>query len=180
MKSPSLLTDGTGLALSLLALAVVAWSPGADSARVAGEFTGSVVQHDTVGLGDAPGHLLALNQAKGTNRSTGATEYMDGADIVNSELADLSQGTGIHQGYVVMAKGPDSAFTRWSGRVTTRLAADKTPITTFEGSWTKLRGTGRYTGIKGTGQYKGHMTSPTDYVVQWSGEIEGVKLAAAK
>jgi hypothetical protein len=178
MKSPSLLTDATGLALSLLALVVVGWSPAPHSTKVAGEFTGSVIQHDTIGLGDAPGHVLALNQAKGSNRSTGATEYMESADIVNSELADLTQGTGTHQGYVVMAKGADSAFTRWNGRVTTRLATDKSPITTFEGSWTKLRGTGRYSRIKGTGHYKGHMTSPTEYVIQWSGEIEGGRLAA--
>ncbi len=178
MKAPSLLTDVTGLALSLLAIGIVAWSAAADSAKVAGEFNGRVVQHDTIGFGDTPGHVLALNQARGTNRNTGATDYMDGADIVNSELSDLTLGTGMHQGYIVMAKGPDSTFTRWSGKVTTRLAADKTPITTFEGTWTKLRGTGRYTGIKGTGQYKGHMTSPTEYAIQWSGEIEGVKLAA--
>jgi hypothetical protein len=178
MKSPSPLTDATGLALSLLAVAVVAWSPPSHSSKVGGTFTGNVIQHDTIGLGDAAGHVLALNQAKGTNRSTGATEYMDGADIVNSELADLTMGTGRHQGFIVMAKGPDSAYTRWSGRVTTRLSADKTPITTFEGTWTKQRGTGRYTGIKGTGRYQGHMTSPTAYVIEWSGEIEGIKVAA--
>jgi hypothetical protein len=140
-KSPSLLTDITGLLLSLLAIGVVGWRPAADSARVGGEFNGRVVQHDTIGFGDTPGHVLALNQAKGTNRSTGATDYMDGADIVNSELSDLTMGTGTHQGYIVMAKGADSSFTRWSGKVTTRLGADKSPVTTFEGSWTKLRGT---------------------------------------
>jgi hypothetical protein len=155
LKSPSLLTDAAGLALSLLALGVVGWSPAPHSTKVAGEFTGRVVQHDTIGFGDTAGHVLALNQAKGSNRSTGPTEYMDSADIVNSEVADLTQGNGTHQGYIVMAKGADSAFTRWSGRVTTRLAPDKTPITTFEGTWTKLRGTGRYTGIKGTGAIQG-------------------------
>lgn len=178
MKSPLLLTDVTGLTLSLLAIGVVAWSPAGNTAKVAGEFNGRVVQHDTIGFGDTPGHILALNQAKGTNRSTGATDYMDGADIVNSELSDLVMGTGTHQGYIVMSKGADSAFTRWSGKVTTRLSADKTPTTTFEGTWSKLRGTGRYTGIKGTGRYQGHMTSPTEYVIQWGGEIEGGKVAA--
>ena len=52
-----------------------------------------------------------------------------------------------------------------SGKVTTTLSPDKTPITTFQGTWNKVKGTGRYQGITGSGNYKGHFTSQTEYTV---------------
>jgi hypothetical protein len=34
-------------------------------------------------------------------------------------------------------------LSNWKERVTTVLGADKRPITSFEGTWTKIGGTGR-------------------------------------
>ena len=62
-------------------------------------------------------------------------------------------------------------MTRWQGKVTTTLGPDQKPITRFEGTWSKLKGTGQYEGVTGAGSYRGRMTSPTDYTVEWNGEI---------
>ena len=59
----------------------------------------------------------------------------------------------------------------------TQLSPDKTPITTFEGTWTTVRGTGRYASSTGKGRYQGHFTSQTEYTIEWSGELSGERLA---
>jgi hypothetical protein len=61
---------------------------------------------------------------------------------------------------------------RWSGRITTRTSSQDQPVTSFSGTWTKLEGTGRYEGISGSGRYKGRMISPTEFVVEWDGEVK--------
>jgi hypothetical protein len=55
--------------------------------------------------------------------------------------------------------------------VTTVLGPDKTPVTTFRGTWTKAGGTGRYRGAKGSGWYHGRVTSQEGYTVEWGGEL---------
>jgi hypothetical protein len=139
--------------------------------RVAGRLTMKYSQQHPLPVGDAAGPVLLANEAKGSNNNTGQTDYMNGAAVRSIEIADLTQGTGAHQGYITFSKDGDTAVDRWNGRVTTRLSADKQPITTFEGTWTKVRGTGRYEGVSGKGRYKGRMLSPTDYVVEWDGEV---------
>jgi hypothetical protein len=51
------------------------------------------------------------------------------------------------------------------------MSADGQPITTFEGTWTKISGSGRYEGVTGRGRYKGRVVSPTEYVIEWDGEL---------
>jgi hypothetical protein len=178
MRRHRILNSGVVISLLLIAPVAMAWSPPTEKLQIAGTFTGSSTQRQNIEVADAPGHVLVLSQAKGSNRSTGPTDYMDGAEIVNSEIADLIQGNGTHQGYVRMSKGGESTVTKWSGKVTTVLSPEKTPITTFEGTWSKVNGSGRFAGVSGSGTYKGRMTSQTEYVVDWQGEIAGPKLAA--
>jgi hypothetical protein len=145
-------------------------------APVSGRFTMKISQQHTLPVSDAAGPVLLANEAKGTNINTGRTDYMNGAGVTNVEIADLTQGNGQHQGYVTFAKDGETSVSRWNGRVTTTLSADKKPITTFEGTWAKVGGTGRYAGVDGKGRYKGRMLSPTEYVVDWEGEL-GLKTA---
>jgi hypothetical protein len=139
--------------------------------RISGKFSMKYSQQHPLPLADAAGPVLLANEAKGTNSNTGQTDYMDGATVRSIEIADLTQGTGSHQGYITFSKGGDTAVDRWNGRVTTTLSADKQPITTFEGTWTKVNGTGRYQGVTGSGRYKGRMVSPTEYIVEWDGQM---------
>lgn len=158
------------LLVPVLALTWIAAKPAAERMKVGGTFTVKYTQQQMLPIG-SEGRVLILGEARGSNRSTGKTPYMDGGETVNAEIDDLMQGNGIHQGYVTFAKGPDSTLTKWSGKVTTTLADDKTPRTTFEGTWTKISGTGQYEGISGSGKYKGRFTAKDQYVVDWQGEV---------
>ena len=160
------------------ALILLAATPArTDLAPVSGRFTMKYSQQHALPVGDAAGPVLLANEAKGTNSNTGRTDYMNGAGATNIEIADLTQGNGQHQGYVTFAKDGETSVTRWNGRVSTTLSPSKQPITTFEGTWTKVGGTGRYEGVAGKGRYKGRMLSPTEYVVDWEGEL-GLKTAS--
>lgn len=162
------LTAGLPATLFLLA-AVPASSP---VTRISGKLTMKYVQQHPLAAADAAGPVVFANQARGTNLSTGKTEYMDGAEITSIEIADLTQGTGTHQGYITFAKKGDGGVNRWNGRVSTTMSANNQPVTTFEGTWTKISGSGRYQGVTGRGRYRGRVVSPTEYVVEWDGEID--------
>jgi hypothetical protein len=153
----------------MLLLAAMPADPGL--VKVSGKLTMKYSQQHPLPAGDAAGPVLLANEAKGTNISTGSTEYMDGAQVISIEIADLTQGIGQHQGYITFRKGGDTGLNRWNGRVTTTMTADNKPVTTFEGTWTKIKGTGRYQGATGKGRYKGSMITPNEYVVEWEGEL---------
>jgi hypothetical protein len=154
------------LAASLLALA-----PAGERIPISGVFSLKYTQQQALPVSDAAGPVLLLTQSTGSNRSTGKFDYMPGAEVINREIADLTQGNGPHQGYITEIKGADTSVTRWQGQVTTTLGADQKPATRFEGKWTKVSGTGRYEGVTGNGTYTGRMLSPTEYTVEWKGEI---------
>jgi hypothetical protein len=163
--------------LPLAAAVLVGWSSGSAPSRISGTFNAKYAEQHPLPVPDAAGHALVLGRAQGLNRSTGPTPYMDKGNVTNFEFADLTQGNGPQQGYISMSQGADTLISKWSGKVTTTLSPDKTPITTMEGTWTKVMGTGRYADARGKGTYKGHFTSQTEYTVEWSGEISGERLA---
>jgi hypothetical protein len=173
----------TKTALAVLPLGLVSLlhtPPSVDRAGFSGTHTFTMVQPQQLEFGDAPGHVLMLAQARGANESPGPDGFMDGAEILSVSVADLVAGNGSHHGYDVQVGDGDSVFTQWGGVVSTVLSPEKTPQTSFHGTWTKNRGTGRYLGIKGEGTYQGHFTSPTAYVVEWRGEITVPKGRVAK
>ena len=178
MRSHSLSRPLPALVLLLLGpLAAARSTP--ERLQVGGTFTMTYTQRNPVPIGDAAGHVLISDGATGTNRSTGQDTYMERAQVANTEIADLALGNGTHQGYTIFSSGGDSTINKWSGRVTTVLGSDKQPITSFEGSWRKVRGTGRYAGVTGQGTYRGRMTGQNTYRVEWNGEIElGERTAA--
>ena len=172
-------------ACALVALGVPALTAatlGSDAARerlqVSGVFSLKVSQQQALPVASPAEPVLLLTQSSGTNRNTGTSAYMDGAEVINRQIADLTQGNGPHQGYITEILGADTTVTRWQGKVTTTLGPDQKPITRFEGSWSKLKGTGQYDGVTGAGSYRGRMTSPTDYTVEWSGEISTPRTAS--
>jgi hypothetical protein len=164
-------------ALTAGAVGVLGWSPAGAPSKIAGTFEAKYAQQHSLPVPDAAGHALVFGRVEGVNRSTGPTPYMDKGKVTNFEFADLTQGNGPQQGYISMSQGADSVISKWNGKVTTTLSPDKTPITTFAGTWTKVKGTGRYGDITGRGTYKGRFTSQSEYTVDWSGEISGQRLA---
>ncbi len=177
MSGRMMLRGAAMISLLLAALAATAWSPREAPSKIAGTFTAQYTEQHPLNVADAEGHMLLLGRVEGRNRSTGATAYMDGGAVTNLEFADLVRGNGPQQGYILMSKDADSVISKWSGKVTTTLAPDKTPITTFEGTWIKVKGTGRYQAVTGSGSYKGHFTSQTEYTVDWKGELSAGAMA---
>jgi hypothetical protein len=116
--------------------------------------------------------ILLLDEAAGTNRNTGDTDFMQGASVINREIANLVQGNGPHSGYFTLAKGSDTTVSQWQGNVITTLGANSQPSTRFKGTWTMMRGTGKYAGIAGSGTYEGQILSPSDYTLTWKGDVE--------
>jgi hypothetical protein len=139
--------------------------------KISGSLAMTYSDQHPIPVGDAEGHALAVTQAKGSNHNTGKTDYMEGADVTSTELADLTQGNGPHHGWIMFSKGGDVTVNRWSGAVKTVLSPQKTPITTFHGTWTMVRGTGRYHGATGSGRYHGKITSEKGYTVEWDGDL---------
>ena len=174
----------SSLALALLALGLPAITaatlgnePLGEPLQISGVFSLKVSQQQALPVASPADPVLLLTQASGSNRNTGKSAYMDGAQVTSREIADLTQGNGPHQGYITEILGADTSVARWQGKVTTTLGPDQKPVTRFEGSWSKIKGTGQYEGVTGAGSYQGRMTSPTEYTIEWSGEISTPRTA---
>ncbi len=154
-------------------LAAVLWVPTPltnKPTKIAGHFTMAYVKREALPVPDAAGHVLLLTHGRGSNRNTGPSDFMSGAEVMTAELVDLVQGNGPNQGYVIEAKGPDSVFVRVKGQVTTTMSPQGSPSTGATGAWTFARGTGQYGGISGSGTFKVGFTSETEFTVDWQGE----------
>jgi hypothetical protein len=138
---------------------------------ISGVYSMKYSQQHTSPVADAAGPVLILNEAKGTNRNTGKSDYMADSEVIIREIADLTQGNGPHQGYSIQATGRDTTVSRWQGKVVTKLGSDQKPSTSFGGTWATVSGGGRYKGATGSGTYRGRMLSPTEFTVEWSGEL---------
>jgi hypothetical protein len=153
-------------ATPLLPLLLLAAHPSGKLTRVGGTYTMTYSQRHPIPVPDADGHVVIATQATGTNRSTGPSPFEDGAQVTIIESADMTQGSGPHQGYAVMTLGGNVAVNHWSGKLTTVPGPDQQPATSFKGTWTSVKGpTGR-------GTYEGRITGPDSYTVTWAGEVD--------
>lgn len=160
---------------SIIAGAVAAFvALGADAAfagavKVSGSFENTIVSKHAMPAGDRDGHVMLFTEAQGRNTDTSNTGFLDGASASVREFADLVQGNGKNEGYVVVRKGEDATFADIKGTVMTTTNDDGTPNIRFKGTWRYIGGTGRYDGIEGEGTYSGYYTSETTYHVDWEG-----------
>ncbi len=149
----------------VLPLLILAARPSGESGRVAGTYTMKYSQRHAIPVVDAEGHVLIATEATGTNRSTGPSTFEDGATVTIAETADMTQGTGPHQGYSIVSLNGEQRVSKWSGRLNTVMGADNQPSTSFKGTWTTVKGPA------GHGTYEGHVSGPDTYTVRWSGEV---------
>jgi hypothetical protein len=177
MSRHLILKAALAAALPVAVIALPGWAPAVAPSSVAGTFTVKYAEQHSLSVPDAGGHALMMGRVEGANRSTGETPYMDQAKVTSLEFGDLVQGNGTHQGYITFSQGADSVISKWNGKVTTTLSADKKPMTSFAGTWSKLKATGRYQDITGKGTYQGRFISPTEYTIDWKGEISGQRVA---
>jgi hypothetical protein len=88
--------------------------------------------------------------------------------MTERQTADLRQGNGPQQGYVIFAKGPDQLIVGFEGKVTTTLKDGK-PNTTMQGTYAIVSATGALAGSQGKGNYSGYFTAEDKYHVDWDG-----------
>jgi hypothetical protein len=150
----------------LVPLLLLAARPSGEMARVAGTYTMTYSQRHPIPVPDADGHVVLATEATGANRSTGPSKYEDGAQVTIIESADMTQGSGPHQGYAVISLNGNVTVNRWSGKLTTVLDQDHHPATSFKGTWTSVKGPA------GHGTYEGRVTGPDTYTVEWAGQVD--------
>ena len=90
-------------AAPLVPLLLLAARPSGHMTRVAGTYTMTYSQRHPIPVPDADGHVVIATEATGANRSTGPSPFEDGAQVTIIESADMTQGTGPHQGYAVIS-----------------------------------------------------------------------------
>jgi hypothetical protein len=88
--------------------------------------------------------------------------------MIQRETADLHQGNGPHQGYVIFNKGSDQLIVKFEGNVTTTMK-DGQPNTTMKGSYAVVSATGALAGSQGEGSYSGYFTAEDTFHVDWNG-----------
>ena len=158
------------ISLALISALSVTTVVGQQKTKVAGKITAAYTKQEIIDVGDIEGHGISLGESEGTNFGTGKPEFMDGAQVVNLATADLVKGNGPQQGYIKFAKKGDTSIAKWEGKVATTLSTEGVPITTFEGTFSWIKGTGQLANIQGSGTYKGKYISKTIYTVEWEGE----------
>lgn len=142
----------------------------ADGGKISGSAALSYAKQEASLAPSADGHMLVFGELTGANKNTGNADYMSNADVTNREIGQLFQGNGPHSGYYTMSKDGNTTTALWRGDVSTILAEDGSPRTSFKGTWEYVNGTGKFAGIKGKGKYTGYFTSKTTYTVDWDGE----------
>jgi hypothetical protein len=168
----------TIFALSMLALfGFAATASVAEPADDTGSMQSTYTKRDQLPVPDREGHVLMLNESRGTAKNPGG--QVDGYSVTVVEILDLTQGSGPQQGYVIFSKGDDQRVVKIDGMITTTMKDDQ-PNTTFEGKWEIVANSGALEGSEGEGTYTGYFTSEDSHHVDWQGKISGAKDAVAE
>lgn len=140
--------------------------------KVAGRQEIAYTKQEIMDIGDIEGHFLELGRSEGININTGEHKFMDSAQVVSVGFTDLIKGNGHHMGYNKIYQNGDAVFSKFEGKTTTALSAKGEPITTMEGTYIVLRGTGKYDNIQGKGTYKAKLLLDpnTIVIIEWQGE----------
>ena len=138
--------------------------------QIAGKQTTAVTRQERSDIADMEDHMFSLSEWNGINVSSGDTEFMDGAQVVSFNIADLVHFNGPFQGYSLFSKKGESVFARFEGKLTTTLSSDGTPLTTMEATYSWTKGTGQFENIRGGGTIKGRYIASNFMTVDWEGE----------
>jgi len=127
---------------------------------------GVTTKVETIKVDDTEGHIIQIAESTGFDVSTGAV-------AVSRNFYDLIKGNGTMQGYTTM-RDPDGGnvkCTKTLGKVTTTLSPSGKPITTMEGTYSLVKGTGTWEGFQGGGTWKGKILGGGVYIMDWEGEF---------
>ena len=157
----------------------------AESIKDTGGYNARYTKQDMQLISDQDGHVLMVTKASGIATNPGGP--LDGFSMTEHQIADLRQGNGPQQGYVIFGKGFDPRGKDWllvriEGNVTTTLA-DGQPNTTMKGRYAIVGASGVLAGMQGKGIYSGYFTAKNKYRIDWDGTRtvpKGVRVSASK
>ncbi len=138
--------------------------------KISGKMTVAATKQEMVDIGDTKGHTVGFSIFEGTNFSTGAQKFMDGAHATNVAFGDFVMGSGPHQTYVTITQNDNAAIARCEGKSKATPSPDGTMMVTFEGTFTYVGGKGAFENIQGKGTYKGKYLAKNIYTAEWEGE----------
>ena len=115
------------------------------------------------GPGDDPKHdlvVLAIYRAT-TTSSDPNSAYLNESELMAYEQADEVAGTGTQRGYYVrFHKNGDTEYGTYEGTHKTTVKEDGSwEMSTWEGTYKIIGGTGKFKNIKGSGTYRGKATA---------------------
>jgi len=134
--------------------------------QVSGSFSGKSNSQAMVTVQDVAGHEMNLIEVSGPQVSS--DPLWNGATVRYWGLGDLIAGTGTQTGYFMNTRpSGDVDYGTFTGTITTAAG-----VSTMEGTYKNIGGTGRLAGISGGGTYKGRITSPTEVETSWEGNYQ--------
>jgi len=111
------------------------------------------VKIERIEVGDVSGHVIGVGEHRGLmSLDTGEV-----ATHIGRFTLDYTSGSGTFQGYnlVTFEDGSTKIF-KAQGRTT----AQPSGVSTFEASYSYIKGSGRFEGIQGTGSFTGKRMTP--------------------
>lgn len=124
------------ITFTVLAASVLSsWQALAEGEKISGTAALSYTKQEVSPAPSAAGHMLVFGELTGVNKNTSSSNYMSDAEATNREVGQLFQGNGPQTGYYTMSKDGNTTTALWKGVVTTVLAEDRSPRTSFEGTW---------------------------------------------
>ena len=141
----------TIVAAAILALFMCVSLAGAETAK------GRTVYHffkvERIEVGDLPGHVIGVADGRGlTSFDTGEV-----ATFLGKLMFDYTNGSGPFQSYNIFTFEDGSTKIFKAQGSTTPLPSG---VSTFQATYTYIKGTGRFEGIQGTGSFMGKRTAP--------------------
>lgn len=141
------------LTLAVLSVFAVMSLAGAETIKEKARIVYHMTKVEVIPVGDVPGHITAVADARGLT----FIENGEVATFANKIMFDVTNGSGPHWAYSVTTF-PDGSTRVWKAQgTTTALPSEES---TFEGTITFIKGTGRSEGIQGGGTYTGKRLAP--------------------
>jgi hypothetical protein len=141
------------IAATLLAVFASISLAGAESMEWKGRTVYHMTKVEAIPVGDVPGHVIGIADARGLT-------FIDNGEVATylSRICfDFTNGNGPHWAYGVTTYEDGSTTVVKAEGTTTALPGG---ASTFEGTLSYIKGTGRFEGIQGGGTYTGKRVAP--------------------
>ncbi len=144
----------TILAFAILAVLAAPSLTGAETITEKGRDVFHYVKVEVIKVGDVDGHITGIAEAKGLEFDESSGQV---ANYSNKPMFDYINGSGPFQGYSISTfEDGSTLITKYEG-TTTALPGG---VSTWKGTVSSMKGTGRFEGIQGTASFTGKRMAP--------------------